>query len=455
MRGDCASRRTKIRPERQREGEPQSHGRLFKLARMACITVSLLALVLFVALLPTYVTYLHTVCTTPCAGSQLPARTAQALQAAGLSLNVYADFVLALTITSALLDVALAALLLWRASKNGMALLVGLMLVLLGTISLLGDSSLLTPLLGSVVAMILAHFFISLAMDCVLLVLFLFPNGQFVPSWMRPFVIGWIILMPILTDLLSLSSPPGIYIPLSVLDNILWVIIWLSVIGAQFYRYRHVSTPKERQQTKWVLFGFVLLLLIVFGLNLPQTIFPELNLPDSPFYFVAQFVGTFTLILFLPLFFSIAILGYRLWDIDIIIKRTLVYGTLTLSLALIYAGMVIGLGSLVRLFTGQLSESPVVIVASTLAIAALFQPLRHRLQAIIDRRFYRRKYNAAKTLEAFSATLRNEVDLDQLRQHLLAVVQQTMQPEHVSLWVRPPEHTRKQQTTWSDTPPAL
>ena len=127
---------------------------------------------------------------------------------------------------------------------------------------------------------------------------------------------------------------------------------------------------------------------------------------------------------------------YRLYDIDLLINRTLVYGTLTVLLALIYVGLVIGLGSLVRLLTGQLGQSPAVIVISTLAIAALFQPLRHRIQAIIDRRFYRRKYDAAKIVEAFSATLRNEVDLSQLSAHLLNVVQETMQPSHVSLWVR-------------------
>jgi small basic protein len=106
-------------------------------------------------------------------------------------------------------------------------------------------------------------------------------------------------------------------------------------------------------------------------------------------------------------------LRYRLWDIDVLINGTLVYGTLTVLLALIYVGLVIGLQALVRLFTGQVSQSPVVIVASTLAIAALFQPLRHRLQRIIDRRFYRSKYDAGKIVATFSATLRNEVDLDQ------------------------------------------
>ena len=111
-------------------------------------------------------------------------------------------------------------------------------------------------------------------------------------------------------------------------------------------------------------------------------------------------------------------------------------GSLTDLLILVYVGLVIGLGALVRLFTGQVSQSPAIIVASTLAVAALFEPLRHRIQAIIDQRFYRRKYDAAKTLEAFSTTLRQEVDLDQLREQLLTVVQETMQPAHVSLWLR-------------------
>jgi hypothetical protein len=142
-----------------------------------------------------------------------------------------------------------------------------------------------------------------------------------------------------------------------------------------------------------------------------------------------------------------------LWDIDILINRTWVYGTLTVSLALVYVGLVIGLQALIRLFTGQVSQSPVIIVASTLAIYALFQPLRQRIQAIIDRRFYRRKYDAAKTVEAFSATLRSEVDLGQLRVHLLDVVEETMQPTFVSLWVRPPEHDGTYRNLWRANPP--
>ncbi|HKV02214.1 MAG TPA: hypothetical protein VJQ26_08815, partial [Ktedonobacteraceae bacterium] len=143
------------------------------------------------------------------------------------------------------------------------------------------------------------------------------------------------------------------------------------------------------------------------------------------------------LLLLLPICTGIAILSYRLYDIDTVINRALVYGLLTSILVALYAGLTIGLESLVGLLTRQTSQ-PVIIVISILAIAALFQPLRHRIQNVIDRRFYRRKCNAQKILEAFSATLRSEIDLNQLSKELLTVVNETTQPTHVSLWLRSP-----------------
>jgi hypothetical protein len=226
----------------------------------------------------------------------------------------------------------------------------------------------------------------------------------------------------------------------------------LLCLGAsQIYRYRRVSTQVERQQTKWVVYGFICFIGINQLFWQPYVLIPALHQPDS-LYLLLSYLDDFFAISILAVSFDIAILRYRLYDIDILIRRTLIYGTLTVLLALVYFGLVIGLQALFHWITGQVSQSPVAIVASTLAIAALFQPLRHRIQAIIDRRFYRRKYDAAKTVEAFSATLRSEVDLSQLRQHLLSVVQETMQPAHVSLWLRSPQPTPKPQGTSTNTP---
>jgi hypothetical protein len=224
----------------------------------------------------------------------------------------------------------------------------------------------------------------------------------------------------------------------------------LTAVVAQVYRYRRVSTPRERQQTKWVVFGLALaMLVLVVTIPITTLVVPP-SLQNDPVLESLNPIFQVALLL-IAIFIGIAVLRARLWDIDTLINKALVYGSLTALLAAAYAGLIIGMESLVGLFSRQ-STQPVVIVVSTLAIAALFQPLRHRLQQIIDRRFYRRKYDAAKTLEAFSATLRQEVDLDQLREQLLAVVQETIQPVHVSLWLRPPAHHGNHQALWRATP---
>jgi hypothetical protein len=224
---------------------------------------------------------------------------------------------------------------------------------------------------------------------------------------------------------------------------------FLGLTVAQVYRYRYVSSPLERQQTKWIVYSLAVVVVVFFGWYIPFEIVPSMS--SSVYTLISTPVFTVASVL-IPLSFGIAILRYRLWDIDVLINRTLVYGSLTGMLALVYIGLIIGLQALLR---GIISQgSGVAIVISTLAIYFLFQPFRRRIQWLIDRRFYRSKYDAAKTVAAFSATLRQEVDLAQLREHLLAVVQETMQPAHVSLWLRPPEQASAKQATWSTTPPA-
>jgi hypothetical protein len=139
----------------------------------------------------------------------------------------------------------------------------------------------------------------------------------------------------------------------------------------------------------------------------------------------------------IPVAIGFAILKYRLYEIDILINRALVYGSLTAMLALVYLGGVATTQAIFRTLTSQENQPQLAVVISTLAIAALFNPLRRRIQGFIDRRFYRRKYDARKTLEAFSTKLKNETDLESLNNDLVGVVRETMQPEHVSLWLRP------------------
>jgi hypothetical protein len=159
-------------------------------------------------------------------------------------------------------------------------------------------------------------------------------------------------------------------------------------------------------------------------------------LPTIAIYNAIDYVAVFAL-LFVPVFTYIAILKYRLYDIDLVINRALVYGSLTALLALIYFAGVTASQAIVQALTGQEQQPQIAVVISTLLIAALFNPLRRRIQGFIDRSFYRRKYDAAKTLEGFSMKLRNETDLEALSEDLVGVVRETMQPVHVSLWLSP------------------
>jgi hypothetical protein len=214
-----------------------------------------------------------------------------------------------------------------------------------------------------------------------------------------------------------------------------------AALGAQIYRYRRHASPVQRQQIKWVVFGFGPTFGAALGWLVLGALFPALGQPGPAGVLYEMAGDALGNIWFLPvpLCVGIALLRYRLWEVDSLINKALVYGLLTGLLGTLYAGLIIGLESLAGAITGQAATNPVILVISTLAIAALFLPVRRRVQQVIDRRFYRRKYDAEQTLAAFSAALRNEVDLAQIREQLLAVVQETMQPAHVSLWLAQPE----------------
>ncbi len=203
----------------------------------------------------------------------------------------------------------------------------------------------------------------------------------------------------------------------------------LPAAASMLVRYRR-ARGDERQQLKWVAYGVGVLVASVVFSELVEDAIGGIS-PGSALSLVVDAVGT----LAVPVAAGIAILRHRLYDIDVIINRTLVYGGLTAVLALVYVAGVVGAGSLVREATGQ-ERNNLVAAGSTLAVAALFRPARARIQNFIDRRFYRRKYNATQTLERFAARLRDEVDLETMQAELLAAVHQTMQPSHVSLWLR-------------------
>jgi hypothetical protein len=217
----------------------------------------------------------------------------------------------------------------------------------------------------------------------------------------------------------------------------LLLLCFLASVAALFVRLRQ-ARGVERQQIKWFAYaaavmgaGPLVMFMLGSGYSALQRLMWHLG------YFVA--ILGFAL---LPVATAIAILKYRLYDIDRIINRTLVYGALTVTLVGVYVGSVLSIEYAFRGLTGNGSQLP--IVASTLLIAALFNPLRRRIQSFIDRRFYRRKYDAQKTLEAFSAKLRDETDIEALNNDLVGVVAETMQPAHVSLWLRPDTASRVQ-----------
>lgn len=419
---------------RYEESEMLLHGRLLRVAQASWILIALLAGILFVVSLPAYYTQTLTTCvSSSCNGVQISPEQAHALLAHGISLTSYAWFSLLVIILSTLIWFSVGWLIFWHKSDSWMALLIALQAVTQG-------ASTSIAALGSFPVLQYPVNFLLFLNEVLLFLLFaLFPTGSFIPRWIRWLVPLWIIYA-------SVDHLFAFFVQQASWYQSYSFFFFIGLMGilviAQMYRYRSVSTAVQRQQSKWIIFAIATIIISELIFTLPVLFDPSLFQSSSLYALITSNISLFVLLLG-PVSIYIAIMRYRLYDIDVIINRSLVYGSLTVLLALIYFGLVIGLGALVRLFTGQVSQSPLVIVASTLAIFALIQPLRHRIQRIIDRRFYRSKYDAAKIIANFNATLRDEMDLEMLKEQLVAVVQETMHPAHISLWLRNPQHEVK------------
>jgi hypothetical protein len=416
------------------------HTRLQKpwllLARVGWIGIVVPMYALFVAHVPAFFASLHLLHApnVQTFTGQLTPGDVHTLQVWGLSLDFYATCMVVGSLLFQFSYASVGVLLFWRKSDDRIALITSFALMMLPfgfaniTLQALSPGwSWLIPTLS------------ALGNGSLLLCAFVFPDGQFVPRWTR-----WLAMI-MLGYWVVVALLPSWGLDRSVLSLVLFFSFVVGSMLIQLYRYRYVSTTRQRQQTKWALFGVSIAVVGNIG---PRLLYYFVLLPhsgESSLAFALEVSLIMCLMLAIPLTLGIAILRDRLWDIDALINRTLVYGTLTVILTAVYVGLVIGLQALLRGIISQ--DNSVAIVVSTLVIVALCRPLHKRVQNVIDRRFYRRKYDAAKTIEAFSATLRNEVDLSQLREQLLAVVEETMQPAHVSLWLRKSENERKPNTS--------
>src|SRR6266487_1100060 len=373
--------------------------RWFVLARTGSLIFMLTALSVFLLGLPAYQTQLHTPCPSSlltCTTGQLTPDLTRALPKAGLSLNTYVTLTITITMLSALICMIVAALLLWHTSQNWMALLVAFDLVADATGNVITDRVIVSFVLGPWAASVFSSVYIFLFS--------LFPNGRFVPSWMR-----WPAIITIFLTIFSVFFPT-ISSDLLGFFAIGWVGFLVIAVGTQIYRYRHVSTPLERQQTKVVVFTLAVLIILVLAFFVPVLVVPSFRQLEAPYTFIGNLAIGYILTLLLALSLGVAILRYRLYDIDIVINRTLVYGILTLSILGIYVLVVSLLGVLLQ---GQ--GNTLISLLVTGLVAILFQPLRDRLQHLVNRLMYGDRHTPYQAIarlgERLQATLTSDAVL--------------------------------------------
>lgn len=375
------------------------------------------------------------------AGQLLPEQSA-ALAQLGLTSAGYATYFTVLEFAIGMLFVTIGAFIFLRRRGERISLLFSLCLVTFGLISSPLPTALAasSPLWGALVLTLRIVGFAS-----IVLAFLTFPDGRFVPAWTRWFAGLWILSLLISIPLPAARIPSS----LAIYDArqallILWAMFWfLFVAGIQVYRYRERSTPEQRQQTKWVVLGLSIAMGLATAASLLLVLLYMLHSPLRILMVARVLAFSVVLItgLFLGVAVAMAVIRHRLWEIDIIIRRTLAYTMISTIMAGVYLVLVVILQALFHALTGQ--NPSLAVALATMAIAALFNPLRSRIQRMIARRFNRHAYDATQALERFGQSMRHEVDLHQIVSALGTVLGGSMGPEQVSLWLAGPQSERR------------
>lgn len=411
------------------EASTRLSGTWLGVARALWVVMLTVALGAYIALLPGRFGSLHS----------LVSVGEQAVLQLGLSANFYAWYHILFEVAFALGCTLVGILIFWRRSDDWVAMFMSFALVMYG--ARIGGFPIDAPRVVYPEARWLVDSLQALGVAFSLLGFYLFPDGRFTPSWTKPlaviwvaWAISWAVLPNSPINMLRWNEQPSTLSYLYLAQS-----GWYgSGALALLIRYRRVATPTQRQQAKWVVSGLVFVVLAYVALNLPYAVFEPLKGPGMVrlVYGLIHKPLLVLALLVMPACFAIAMLRYRLWDIDIVVSRTLVYGALTLMLAAIYFPSMLLLQQIFQVLVGH--RSPLAVIAATLGVAILFNPLRTRLNHFVDSRFFPERHDAAETLGLMGTALREEVDINRLTDQLETVIWNTLRPAHVLSWLRTP-----------------
>ncbi|TMD82019.1 MAG: hypothetical protein E6I79_16135 [Chloroflexi bacterium] len=409
----------------QEKSNKTSRSRAAWLMTVGFLVYTLLILIGHIVGFPLGYAYLHTVCPSGCS---LTPENVRALEHIGLSISFYANLYMVIQALYILVSVGIALLIVFK--KPGQWVPLGLSCFLIWFSAYEG---------ADYPALVAAYPVLNVPVQ---LLLFLgggilgfyafltFPNGKFGSRWVLGFY-----LVSVFEGVLAVFITTPVFV---LINSVFSFLSFFIILGVLIYRSRRLLNARERAATKWIILSlsiFIPTVILVFF------VLPAVAPADSLALLIVNIAGFFGCGINIA-GILMAVLYANAFDIDVFVRRTLVYTLLTAILALLYAGMVFGSQFGLATFSPQAAQSPFILVGSTLVIAALFQPMRHRIQRTIDRRFYRQKYDASRVIERFSASLHSEIDLADLSEQVVAVVQETMQPAHVSLWLREPSRTK-------------